>query len=252
MRVLPGAEPFAQDGSRTGVLVCHGFTSTPQSMRPLARHLADAGYTVRLPRLPGHGTTWQDLNRTTWWDWYTALDSTFAELRNRCDRVAVVGLSMGGTLATRLAEEHGRGVAGLVLINPAYLVRDWRLPALPVLQHVLPSVPGIAGDILRQDGERELAYDRVPLKALRSQTELWRVVVRDLPRVTQPVLLLRSATDNVVPAQSSQLLLSRISSRDVTEIILERSAHVATLDHDAELVLGEAEKFIERVVGGGR
>lgn len=252
MRVLPGAEPFAQDGSATGVLLCHGFTSTPQSLRPLARHLAAAGYTVRLPRLPGHGTTWQDLNRTRWCDWYTTLEATFVELRDRCDRVVPVGLSMGGTLATRLAEEHGRGVAGLVLINPAYLVRDWRMPALPVLQHVLPTVPGIAGDIRRPGGERELAYDRVPLKALRSQTELWRVVIRDLPRVTQPVLLLRSATDNVVPEQSSRLMLSRISSRDVTEVVLERSAHVATLDHDAELVMAETEKFVERVAGGGR
>jgi carboxylesterase len=248
--VLPGAEPFAHDGSRVGVLLCHGFTGTPQSLRPVARHLAEAGLTVRLPRLPGHGTTWQDMNRTRWEDWYAAVDVAFRELRQRCDAVVVFGLSMGGTLATRLAEEHGRKVCALALVNPIYVLRDWRLRTLPVLAHVLPSMPGIASDIKKADGERELAYERVPLKALRSQQELWRLTVRDLPQVTQPLLLLRSAVDNVVPAESSELLLARVSSTDVTEVVLEDSFHVATLDNDAQRVLDETMAFITRVTGG--
>jgi len=73
--VLPGAEPFAHDGSSDiGVLLCHGFTGTPQSLRPWGDHLAAEGFTVRCPLLPGHGTRWQDLNRTGWHDWYGRLD----------------------------------------------------------------------------------------------------------------------------------------------------------------------------------
>lgn len=249
MAVLAGAEAFSHDGSDVGVLVCHGFTGTPQSLRPLAEHLADTGFTVRLPRLTGHGTTWQELNRTQWQDWYAVVDAAFRELHARCGTVVVLGLSMGGTLATRLAQEHGPRVRGLVLINPVYRVDDVRLKVLPVLKHLTSSVAGIASDIKKPDGPRELAYARTPLKALASQTQLWQVVVRDLPEVTQPVLLLRSAVDHVVPASSSALLLSRISSEDVTEVVLDDSYHVVTLDNDAPRVLQESVRFIQRLAG---
>lgn len=247
MAILPGAEPFSHDGSDIAVLLCHGFTGTPQSMHPVGAHLANAGYTVRLPRLPGHGTTWQEMNRTRWQDWYATVNASFQELRERCSKVVVVGLSMGGTLATRIAEEHGPRVSGLVLMNPAFRLDDIRLKALPVLKHVVGSLAGVGNDIKKVGGPAELAYTRVPLKALHSQLDLWSVVVRDLPEVTQPVLLLRSAVDHVVPASSSALFLSRISSTDVTEIVLQDSYHVMTLDNDAPRVLAETTDFIERV-----
>ena len=104
MPLLPGAKPFFADGGPVGVLVVHGFTGSPQSMRPWAEHLAAAGHTVSLPRLPGHGTRWEDLQLTRWPDWYGEVDNAFRALRSRCDQVFVMGLSMGGTLSLRLAE----------------------------------------------------------------------------------------------------------------------------------------------------
>lgn len=247
MSVAPGAEPFHHSGSRTGFLLCHGFTGSPVSMRPWAEHLADRGMTVSLPLLPGHGTTWQQMNRTTWTQWYATLERAFVRLRDACDTVFVGGLSMGGALVTRIAQQHGADVAGIVLVNPAIKVEDPRLKALPVLQRVVPSLAGIGNDISKP-GQSEGAYDRIPLKALHSQTRLWAEVIRDLPSVTQPVLLLRSAVDHVVPASSSALLLSRISSTDVTEVILQESFHVATLDNDAPRILAETDAFVERLV----
>lgn len=246
MDILAGAAPFSYDGSRTGVLVCHGFTGTPQSMRPLADRFAQEGLTVRLPRLPGHGTTWQDLNRTRWPDWYASVDAALAQLTSRCDRVVTVGLSMGGTLATMLAQEHPDQVDGLVLINPAFPFGDPRLLALPVLQHLVPSIAAISGDI-KKPGATETAYDRTPLKALHSQIGMWKRVTRDLPAITQPVLLMHSPEDHVVGPEASDLFLARISSSDVTEVLLENSYHVATLDHDAPLIEDEAVKFVRRV-----
>lgn len=248
MPVLPGAEPFSHDGADTGVLLCHGFTGTPQSLRALARRLADDGLTVRLPRLPGHGTTWQEMNRTRWPDWYAEVERAFGELVERCDHVFVAGLSMGGALALRVAELQPARVAGLVLVNPCVTLGDPRLKALPVLKHLVPSLAGIASDIALPDTV-ELAYDRTPLKALHSFVQALPDVVRDLPLVTQPLLLLRSAQDHVVPADSSQTVLSRVSSKDVTELVLEQSYHVATLDHDAPLVEQQALAFVRRVIG---
>ncbi len=136
MAIMPGAEPFAHDGNEVGVLVCHGYSSTPQSMRPWAQHLADQGYTVRLPLLPGHGTTWQDLGRTRWTDWYAVLDREFADLQQRCEVVFTVGLSLGGLLATKLALDHGPQVRGVVLVNPIFKHNHPALPILPVLRRL--------------------------------------------------------------------------------------------------------------------
>ena len=115
----PAIQPYEAGDGPNGVLLVHGFTGTPQSMRPWAEHLEAAGFTVSLPRLPGHGTHWKELNQTAWSDWYAHVDAAFLALRDRCDRVFVAGLSMGGALSLRLAEQHGEDVAGLVLVNPA-------------------------------------------------------------------------------------------------------------------------------------
>ena len=246
MAILTGAEPFNHDGSDVGVLLCHGFTSTPQSLRPWGEYLAERGQTVRIPLLPGHGTTWQEMNRTRWQDWYSCVDTAFRELHERCERVFVGGLSMGGALALQLAQEHGPRISGLVLVNPAVKFDDPRTRVVPILKHLVGSLEAIGNDV-KKEGVTELAYTRTPLKAGHSQLIAWQTVIRDLPEVTQPVLLLRSTQDHVVPASSSALILSRISSRDRTEILLEDSYHVATLDNDAPRIFDESAKFIERI-----
>jgi len=244
--VLTGAEPFTHDGGRVGVLLCHGFTGCPQSLRPWAEALAARGFTVELPLLPGHGTTWQHMNRTSWPQWYSEVEQALARLTARCDRVVVAGLSMGGALALRLAEQHSRDVAGLVLVNPAVKIEDPRLAVLPVLRRVLPSLPGIGSDIAKP-GVTELAYDRTPLNALASMLDLYKLVRADLASITQPVLLFRSANDHVVPASSSALILASITSPDATEVVLDDSFHVATLDHDAPRIVEGSIAFVERI-----
>ncbi|HSA52775.1 MAG TPA: alpha/beta fold hydrolase [Yinghuangia sp.] len=251
MSILPGAEPYHRDGGPIGFLLTHGFTGTPQSLRPWAEHLAAAGLSVSLPLLPGHGTRWQDMQLTTWQDWYAGVERAFDNLRTRCEQVFVGGLSMGGTLALRLAEQRGDEVAGLVLVNPSVHGDDPRLKALPVLKHLVPSMPGIGSDI-RKEGAAELAYARMPLKPLHSLTKLWQLVQADLPQVTQPVLLFRSFRDHVVAPANSETVLARISSTDVTAELLSDSYHVATLDNDADRVFTGSLEFVRRLTTLGR
>src|ERR1700685_513156 len=164
MPVLPAAEPFTHMGGTTGALLCHGFTGSPQSLRPWAEFLAEAGLSVSLPRLPGHGTTWQEMARTRWEDWYAEVDRAFDDLQARCDEMFVMGLSMGGCLALRLAELRGEAIRGLVLVNPS-ITADTRLFVLaPVLKLVVPSLKGIGSDI-KKDQAAVVGYDRVPVKA---------------------------------------------------------------------------------------
>ena len=215
-------------------------------MRPWAEDLAAAGHSVSLPLLPGHGTTWQEMNRTGWQDWYAEVSRGFARLTDTCEHVVVAGLSMGGALVTKLAQDHPDRIAGLVLVNPAYKVEDPRMKVLPLLQRVLPSLPGIGNDI-KKPGQDEGCYDKIPLKALFSQTQLWSEVIEQMPSITMPVLLFRSPEDHIVPASSSALLLERISSTDVHEELLLNSYHVATIDNDAPEIFSMTREFIDRV-----
>ncbi|MFJ8694505.1 alpha/beta hydrolase [Streptomyces roseolilacinus] len=246
MPVLPGAEPYHHEGGDVGVLLCHGFTGSPRSMRPWAEYLAERGLTVSVPLLPGHGTRWQDMQVTTWQDWYAEVDRELRALRGRCARVFVFGLSMGGALALRLAARHGDAVRGVVVVNPANKVHGVTAHALPLVRHLVPSTGGLANDIAKE-GVDELAYDRVPLHAAYSLRRFLRLVDGELPQVTQPLLLLRAPQDHVVPPADSARVLSRVSSTDVTEILLEQSYHVATLDHEAERIFEESHAFIGRL-----
>ncbi|GAA2961828.1 alpha/beta hydrolase [Streptomyces enissocaesilis] len=246
MPVLPGAEPFRHEGGEVGVLLCHGFTGSPQSLRPWAGHLAERGLTVSLPLLPGHGTRWEDMQLTGWQDWYAEVDRELRVLSRQCSQVFVFGLSMGGALALRLAAKHGDAISGIAVVNPANKVHGLSAYTLPVTRHLVRTTKGVRNDIAKA-GAEEIGYDRVPLHAAHSVRNFFRTVDSELPQVTQPLLLLHSPQDHVVPAADSARILSRVSSTDVTEILLEQSYHVATLDHDAERIFDESHAFIGRL-----
>jgi carboxylesterase len=241
--VLPGAEPFSADGGSIGVVLSHGFTGSPQGLRPWAEHLTAAGYTVRLPRLPGHGTSWQEMNATRWTDWYGEVVRAYADIATRCEHVFAGGLSMGGALVTRLAEEKGAAIAGLVLVNPAYATQRRFAWLARYLAPVIKSQPAIGNDI-KVPGPDELAYDRTPIAAFASMQQLWKVTLADLDKVTAPILMFRSRIDHVVEPLSGRLLQAGATSTTVREVILEDSYHVATLDNDAQRIFDLSSEFI--------
>ncbi|MDP9116196.1 MAG: alpha/beta fold hydrolase [Actinomycetota bacterium] len=242
----PDTGPYAADAGPIGIVVSHGFTGSPASMRPWAEHLAAAGYSVRLPLLPGHGTSWQDTNRTKWTDWYGAVEAAYDELAARCTTVFGFGLSMGATLVTRLAEHKGNGIAGLVLVNPSLGTERFDAKLAPYFGWAVRSRPAIGGDI-KKPGVQESAYDRTPVVAFASLTKLWRVTRADLPKLTAPVLLYRSREDHVVEALSGRLLRAGATNTTVREVVLENSYHVATLDNDAPQIFDGSVQFIRQL-----
>ncbi len=237
--------PFHTDSGRIGVLFVHGFTGSPASLRPWAEAVAAAGHRVALPRLPGHGTVWQELAVTSWHDWYAAVEAEFRTLQDACDQVFVFGLSMGGALALRLAEHHP-GVAGLVLVNPALAAVDKRARFAGLMHRIVRTTTSIGNDIAKP-GQDEGSYDTVPVVAVAEMHRLFADVRSMLDLVTCPLLVFRSRVDHVVPASSTETVLRHVSSRQVTEVVLERSLHVATLDWDADQVFVEARAFMSQV-----
>jgi carboxylesterase len=250
--LAPSAEPFFSDGTpddkgrRIGVLLSHGFTGSPVSMVPWGQYLAEQGYAVSVPLLPGHGTTWQEMNGTTFADWYTALEREFETLKARTDVVVVGGLSMGACLAIWLAAHHPQDIAGVVVVNPVVASTNKQLLAVPVLKYLVKSMPAIGDDIKKPDVS-EHAYTRTPLRALHSMVRGWKQVREDLPKVTAPLLLFRASGDHVVDPSSARIILGSVSSRDATERVLEDSYHVATIDNDAPQIFEESAEFIKRV-----
>jgi carboxylesterase len=238
------AEPIVVDGGPVGVVLCHGFTGMPGSMRPWAEGLAAAGHTVRVPLLPGHGTSWQDANRVSWEDWYSELRRAVDAVAAGCSRTFVMGLSMGGTLVLRLAEQRAEDLAGIVVVNGSLFTTRKDAKLLPLLRHVLPSLPPIGSDI-KKPGVTEPAYDRLPVKAAWQLSKLWALTNADLARVTQPMLVMTSRDDHVVEPANSERLMNGASSTDKRQIWLEDSFHVATLDNDLPVIINESLAFIK-------
>ncbi|MBB4930836.1 carboxylesterase [Lipingzhangella halophila] len=242
MPLLAGAEPYSGRGDGTGALLCHGFTGSPQSMRPWAEHLAAAGLTVELPRLPGHGTRWQDMRTTTSDHWFAEVENALLRLHRDCDEVFVMGMSLGGCLALRLAAAHPDKVAGVVLVNPSLVLENPLLPLAPLLKWIVPSTKGLAGDI-RKPGIEEVGYDRVPTAAAATLPKLWRATRRGIPAITAPILAYRSDEDHVIGPRSLRMLGSKAVTT-LTVHTLRHSFHVATLDHDAATIFDGSLAFV--------
>lgn len=242
------ARPELTGGRRIGVLLSHGFTGSPASIRPWGEYLGELGYGVAVPRLPGHGTTWQELNQRTWADWHSEIISTFDALRADHDAVVIGGLSMGGAQVLQLAAARNSEIAGVMLVNPAVSTKRLDVKLLPVLKHLVGSFPAIGNDI-KKPGADELAYARTPLKAAHSMMQAWPGIIRDLPKITVPVIYFRADDDHVVDASSEKIINAQISSVDVTRVPLPESYHVATLDNDAPTIFEQSAAFIARVAG---
>jgi carboxylesterase len=245
--VLPGAEPYSATGDARSALVLHGFTGNPQSMRGLALALADAGLTVEMPLLPGHGTVVADMVPTRWEDWSGAAEAAYIDLAARSDAVVVVGLSMGGMLAVWLAEHHPE-IAALALVNPMVAPPDD--DTVGFVQAMVDNgeelAPGVGSDIAKE-GPVESAYAELPLRAALSLFAAARDVESALESVTCPVLLFTSTQDHVVDPKSSALLVERAKG-PVEQVVLDRSFHVATLDYDKDEIETRTVEFVTGVL----
>jgi carboxylesterase len=242
-KVLPGAEPFRFEGGPVGALLLHGFTGSPASMRPLGEFLAEHGVAVTGPRLPGHGSSWEELSTTSQKDWLAEADAGLEELRSRTGAVVCVGMSMGAALGVHLCARYAE-VRGLVLINP-YL-RDPRLAGARVARLFTRSVGGVINDI-KKPGQDEVGYERIPTRALPSLRAVLRSAEAELPTLTQPLLVFSSPEDHTVKPANSSLAMERAGSGDKELVRLPNSYHVATLDYDAEALFERTLAFIERV-----
>lgn len=243
--LIAGAEPWFHAGGPNGALVLHGFTGNPASMRGVAKALAEAGFTVDLPLLPGHGTTVDDMISTGWPDWSAHAERRYQALAARCEKVVVVGLSMGGALTAWLGSIHPE-IAGLVCINAIVSAPDGMRELVDdLLAQGLDRFDGIGSDIADPDAE-ETAYSDTPIAPLLTMFDAAAELGDGLSNITCPVLIVTSPQDHVVPPENSDILASSVSG-PVERLVAERSYHVVTLDHDKDIVIDAAVDFARKV-----
>ncbi|CAN5710442.1 alpha/beta fold hydrolase [soil metagenome] len=242
-RVIEGAEPFRMEGNEVGVLVCHGFTGTTQSVRPLGEGLARAGFTVAGPRLTGHGTSVKDMAKSTASEWIASIEEELDWLQERTDKIFFVGLSMGGMFALYFAAMRPELIRGIVPINACVFLKDPELSRLVFDKNAPATVPGVGSDI-KASGVEELAYPEVPIPAVKEFMALMRVTDDLLPTIETPALILQSLEDHVVPPENGPYIQSQLGSRYRQLARLENSYHVATLDNDANYIAEQTIRFI--------
>jgi len=246
VEVIPGAEPFFLQGGDTGVLMIHGFTGNPVSVREWGEALARHNFTVCCPRLPGHGTTWRELAHHRGDEWIGEIDSALTRLRATGGPVVLCALSFGAALALHLAARRPNDVEGIVVVNP--YVRDPRHALLPFVRPFRRSIRGTANDI-KKAMQDERAYPRIPLRAVAEVAAIMKRVEADLPSIVAPLLLFHSPEDHIVPRGTAEWLMDRIGSVDKELVLLPDSFHVATMDNDAPTIFERSASFIERVAG---
>lgn len=248
-QIMDGAEPMSTEGGPVGVLVLHGFTGNPQSVRPLAEAAAAAGHAVEMPLLSGHGTRVEDMLDTTWTDWSADAEAAYQRLAARTEQVVVAGLSMGGSLTCWLATRHPE-IVGIICVNPATrAAAEVRTFVEALIADGHEVMDGLGSDVADPDSP-ESAYPQTPLRPLRSLFEAANEIQPDLVRIACPLLLFTSPEDHVVPPGDSDFLADEVSG-PVERVSCDRSYHVATIDHDRDMIVERSMEFIQNATTRG-
>ena len=236
----PGSGPK----KRVGVLLVHGFTGSPASMRPWAEYLNNLGYTVRVALLPGHGTKVEDLNHVKWQEWPAKVESELTILLQSCEKVFICGLSMGGGTTLNVAARYSPQLAGIILVNPMIHVKF--IPhQLAWLISRFQKFRDSVGDDIKKPGVTEYGYDHLPAVGVYQLLKMLNYTRKRLHDVTVPVQLFHSVEDHTLPVTNTEIILKEIGSREKQRIELINSYHVATLDYDAEVIFENSRVFIE-------
>jgi carboxylesterase len=243
-RIIEGAEGYTLGTGPPAALFVHGFTSSPQNMRLMGDYLAERGIRVEAPLLPGHGTTWQDLNACNDTMWVQAVEESFAKLAAEFDEIFLVSLSFGSALALDFAARNPGKTKGIVSIAGMVESRDPRRFLSPVIKRLVKSLPGVGNDIADPE-QREIVYDRLPTSAADCVLRMIKKTRSGLGSVTDPVLVMHSHNDHTVLPFNAELIHDNVASKDKELVWLDRSYHVLTIDVDREEVFRRTFEFIK-------
>ncbi len=239
-------------GSRKGVLLFHGFTATPDCLHYLATKLHEEKFSVIAPVLAGHGTFAEELEQTHWIDWYRSAEEAYQRMKNHCDSICVLGLSMGGLLALHLAHQHRNIKALSVLATPLFLdgwlIRFlfpiiWKTPLKFLYRYQKKYIISIKDPSAQR---RHQTYDKVPVASVANLLDIQKKVRRELHAIRQPTLIAHAIDDQTVPYGNLDYIRACIGSETVETLTLKKSNHIITVDYDKDVVAKRVVKFFKK------
>jgi carboxylesterase len=237
-------KPFYLQGSSVGILLLHGFTSTPQSVAYVGHKIHNiTGVTLSAPLLAGHGETPLALAQTGYKDWLASAECALEVLSESCDTIIIAGLSLGGTIALNLAIRFPELVDSVVSINGSTGIYQPDQVDILFADQPKDFQRGIGSDIKHPD-RHEICYDKIPVSTMRERFLLTCATGLMLPNLKQPILIFQSRNDHVVAPENGLRIARNVGSSKVTMQWLENSFHVATLDHDRDLIIKTVIQFI--------
>jgi carboxylesterase len=232
---------------RTGVLLIHGLNGSLKDMAEIEIALRKHNFLTSNILLPGHGSTVQELVTLGWPEWSAAVHAEYQHLKQHCDKVFVIGHSLGGALALDLAAH--KQVAGLVTMCAPLNLYAWLKPLIRAAKYVTPLVPTLREDV--RDREARRAYTRdvyrwTPMRSVESMIDHLPTLREELPGITAPALVMVSNHDHVVPARDGREIYRLLGSHEKYLVTFFHSYHVIMRDHDREEVLAKTEAFLLR------
>ncbi|MDO9085659.1 MAG: alpha/beta fold hydrolase [Anaerolineaceae bacterium] len=242
---IPSAEPFYMPGNQTGCILLHGFTGTPKEMRWLGEYLNNNSITIIAPRLTGHATNPEDMQRSSWRDWITSVEDAYHYIRPNVDRLLVIGLSMGGMLACITASYLQ--FDGLVTISTPYEIpqKDWRLRFVRQLSILQPKVGKGSGDWHNLDAAKDhVDYPYHPTRSIAELLDLFVELRRTLPKLKLPSLHIHSTEDQSVPYFHLQKIYENNGSPNKQLMKVQNSGHVVIREPDRFRVFEKILEFI--------
>ncbi len=230
-----------------GVLLLHGFKGSPSEMKFLGEKISARGYSICIPRLPGHGTVVEDLTRVTGRDWLNAAGEALVELKSYCREVSIIGLSMGGILAILLARAHP--VKKIALLSVPRTLKQKSIYLAPVIGAFIKI-------LWREDVTRGLASEEArrvhecystgtPIRQSWHLFKLIKKAMKSLPFIDCDVLIIQSAGDQVIPPDSMEYIYSHIAAEKKKKFLLQTSDHAITADLEKETVAEQVIAFLD-------
>jgi carboxylesterase len=234
-------------GASSAFLLVHGFCAAPNELASLGEYLESLGSASFAVQLAGHGTTPNDLKRSTWQDWYhTAVGGLDVVRSWNPRRLFVAGFSMGGALSVLLASEE-KDIDGLVLIAPALKI-DGLLPKLvPFLKHIIKYREI---DIVKAQEPYEIKrtkYSREPLSAYDQLFKLQKRALQSLARVVVPTIVIQGTKDRTISPKNGELAYNGISASKKELYMIEDAEHVIPCHWTRNKAYPFIKQFIERV-----
>ncbi|MCX7945186.1 MAG: alpha/beta fold hydrolase [Deltaproteobacteria bacterium] len=239
-------------GQEDGILLLHGFTGTPYEMRPVGEFLYHKGFTVLCPKLAGHGTTEEDLNKCRFYDWINSAERALGTLSREVKNVHVLGLSMGGLIAIKLAAVHKEIKKLIVIASPFYLkggnalfVNACRVPIFRMLVRAVKK-PEPRDDRYKKIWSKNPSYRKVPTAASYEFYKLMQSAKKSIKDVRQSTMFIYSKSDRDVSIGNLSVMASMIGSRDVYILIVEKMGHLITLEDENIKVFEKIFEFIKQ------